>query len=65
MNDKLKKTGKVALILVTPTIIVLVFFLAVWIYKKYKKKPIEETEPDEPSKDILLTEPKAKEIINK
>lgn len=65
MNDKLKKTGKVALILVTPTIIVLIFFISVWIYKRYKKKLISETETDELDKDILLAEPEPEEIINK
>lgn len=39
MNSKLKKTGKIALIIVTPTVIVLLFLLSLWIYKKYKKKP--------------------------
>jgi predicted permease len=63
MNDKLKKTGKIALIVVTPTIIVLIFFISVWIYKRYKKKPIAKT--DENDKDVLLTETKPEEIINK
>lgn len=56
MNSKLKKTGKVALILVTPTILVLVFFIGAWLYKKYKKKP-NETDG--------VTEIKTEEIINK
>ena len=58
MNDKLKKTGKIALIVVTPTIIVLIFFISVWIYKRYKKKPSEKTD-----KDVLKIE--TEEIINK
>ena len=58
MNDKLKKTGKIALIVVTPTIIVLIFFISVWMYKRYKKKPSEETD-----KDVLKIE--TEEIINK
>lgn len=36
MNSKLKKTGKVALIIFIPTILVLIFFLGTWLYKKYK-----------------------------
>ena len=57
MNSKLKKTGKVALILVTPTILVLIFFISAWLYKKYKKKPIET------DKDVSVE--KTEEIINK
>jgi flagellar basal body-associated protein FliL len=61
MNDKLKKTGKIALIVVTPAIIVLIFFISVWMYKRYKKKPSEKTE--ETDKDVLKIE--TEEIINK
>lgn len=43
MNSKLKKTGKVALIIFIPTILVLIFFLGTWLYKKYKFAELKKT----------------------
>jgi hypothetical protein len=41
-QEIIKKTGKIALYVVTPTILLLIVLATIWAYKKYKK-PKEET----------------------
>ena len=36
-QEIIKKTGKIALYVLTPTIVLVVVLLGIWIYKKYKK----------------------------
>lgn len=55
MNSKLKKTAKIGLIIITPTVLVLIFIFSVWIYKKYKKKSKQKLE--ETLKKIELQNP--------
>ncbi len=38
MGEGLKKTGKIALYIITPTVILLLVLVFIWAYKKYKKK---------------------------
>ena len=43
-QEIIKKTGKIALYIVTPTILLLIVLVSVWAYKKYKKpKETKET----------------------
>ena len=36
MSEGLKKTGKVALMIITPTVILIIVIVGMWFYKKYK-----------------------------
>lgn len=38
MSEGLKKTGKIALFIITPTIILIIVLVGIWAYKKYKAK---------------------------
>ena len=38
MGEGLKKTGKVALWIITPTVVLIIVLVCLWAYKKYKKK---------------------------
>jgi hypothetical protein len=42
MNKGLKITGKVALFIVTPTVLLILFFIFTWIYRKYYSKKYTE-----------------------
>lgn len=50
MREGLKKTGKIALYIITPTVILIIVLFCIWAYKKYKKKK---------EKEVLLPEEKA------
>lgn len=43
MGEGLKKTGKIALYIITPTVILLLVLVFIWAYKKYKKKKAVDT----------------------
>lgn len=43
MGEGLKKTGKIALYIITPTVILLIVLFFIWAYKKYKKKKTVDT----------------------
>lgn len=38
MGEGIKKTGKIALYIITPTVILVLVLVCIWAYKKYKKK---------------------------
>ena len=42
MNKSLKITGKVALFIVTPTVLLILFFIFTWVYRKYYSKKYTE-----------------------
>ena len=42
MNKGLKITGKVALFIVTPTVLLILFFIFTWVYRKYYSKKYTE-----------------------
>ena len=42
MGEGLKKTGKIALYIITHTVILLLVLVFIWAYKKYKKKAADK-----------------------
>jgi hypothetical protein len=55
MKEGLKKTGKIALAIIVPTIIVLIFLGCLWLYKRHKKKKAEKLELDKKDTTSLKT----------
>lgn len=56
MGEGLKKTGKIALYIITPTVILLIVLFCIWAYKKYKKKNTNASSVC----DVKLIEPESK-----